>query len=151
VRVGKASLYAVLAVAAAVAYGAGVGPYWVIDLVVFAVVAAAVGFFCFARKSDTESIFRILLMGTIIGKRYAEVDQGAHPPDQVERVARSRIAHYATVYRTKSERLTAWLRRQSDSPFERALFSEPGWQTLSEERLEEISKMAQDAADKNAH
>ena len=150
-RVGRAFLYTVLAVAAAVAYGVGVGPYWVIDLAVFAVVAGAVGFFSFARRAKTESMYWMLRMGTKLGRQYAEeADHRARTLDQIEHVTRSRIAHYITVSRTKSTRLTAWLRRESDSPFERTLFSEPKWRTLSGEKLEEVSRKALDAPAKSA-
>lgn len=150
-RFGRPHLYATLAVAAAVAYGIGVGPYWLTDMVVFAVVAGVVAFLCFAMRAKTESIYTMLRMGTTVGRQYArEPDQREHVHDPLERVPRSRIAHYVTVSRTKSKGLTAWLGRESESPFERALLSNPRWRTLSGESLEEISKEIPDVSTKSA-
>jgi len=141
VRVARAYVYAVLAVAVAVAYGVWVGPYWVTDTVVLAVMASAVAFLCFGRGVEAESIFAVLRMGTKVGNQYApEPSKRQRVPDQRERVSRSRIAHYVTLSRIKSTALDSWLRQESDSPFERALLSEPGWRRLSGENLMEITR-----------
>jgi hypothetical protein len=157
VRVGRAHLYAVLAIAAVVAYAVGVGSYWLADMVVFAAVASAVAWFCFARgvkKGDIDQVFQILGPGAprlgyrsgLEVNRSVERDGAVTEPDQRESVPRSRIAHYVIVSRIKSATFTAWLRRESDSPFERALLCEPGWRTLSGEGLEEVIRKAPDAS-----
>ncbi|MGD0319160.1 MAG: hypothetical protein ABSB56_05655 [Nitrososphaerales archaeon] len=129
-------VYAALAVAVAVTYGVWVGPYWVTDEQVFLVVACVVAFICFTRGPKTE---------VSLHKWGMRVGTGSELEHR-EPAPRSRIAHYAFFSRTKSTASIAWLRRESDSPFERALFSEPGWRTLSGESLEEISKKVTDAA-----
>lgn len=158
--VGRTHIYTVLAVAVAVAYGVGVGEYWVTDMMVFAVVASAVAWFCFARGAKTKDIEAGYRALGVSGKQiyrpaephsaYGHAWGVVTEPDQREQVSRSRIAHYVVVSRIKSTTLTAWLRRESDSPFERALFSEPEWRTLSGESLEEISRKALDAPAKSA-
>lgn len=135
-RVGRAHSYAVLAIAVAVIYGVWVGPYWVTDEEVFLVLACAVAFICFTRGPKTEVTFHKWGMRLGTG---TELERREPAP-------RSRIAHYALFSRTKSTASTAWLRRESDSPFERALLSEPGWRTLSGESLEEISRKVTEAA-----
>ena len=148
-KVGRARLYAVLVIAMAVAYGVGVGPYWLADAVVFAIVAGAVASFCFGER-NVESLFAFLGFGLSRTYRQQGAKRTVIEPDQREHVPRSRIAHYVIVSRIRSTTLTAWLRRGSDSPFERALFSEPGWRRLSGESLEEITRKAPDAPVKSA-
>lgn len=148
-RVGRRILYAALTVAAAVAYGIGVGPYWLTDLVAFALVACAVGFFCHARGRRTtgvETAYETLRTQSQVGKLAGRpVKRDLAPEsDQRERVPRSRIAHYVIVSRIKSAASTAWLRRESDSPFERALLSESEWRKLSGESLEEVVRKVPD-------
>ncbi len=124
-RVSRARLYAALAVAMAVAYGVGVGPYWVADAVVFTTVVGVVAWFSFRRGPKTT--------GT--------------EPDEREQVPRSRITHYVIVSWMKS---TAVIAKESNIPFERALLNEPGWRTLSGESLEEISRKAPDPSAERA-
>jgi hypothetical protein len=153
VRVGRTFLYATLAVAVAVAYGVGVGPYWLTDMVVLSVVASVVAYFCFARGAKAKSIEHGYRAQGGVGKpvdRHVRIDDTVAEPDKREHVFRSRIAHYVIVSRIKSTASAAWLRRESDSPFERALLSESGWWKLSEESLEEITKKAFDASAKSA-
>ena len=140
-KVGRARLYAVLAIALAVAYGVVVGPYWLADAVAFVVVGGLVASFCFAERS-VESLYAFLGFGLSRTYRLHGPKRKVIVPDQREHIPRSRIAHYVTVSRIRSATLTAWLRRESDSPFERVLFSEPGWQRLSGESLEEITRKA---------
>jgi len=149
VKAGRAYLYAALAVAVAATYGIGVGPYWVTDMLVFAVAAGVVAWLCFSREAkekDIEAGFRLKGGSTGGGKIYrsAELRSVVSEPDQIERVPRSRIAHYVIISRSRSTKLADWLRRESDSPFERALLSEPGWRTLSGEGLGEITRKALD-------
>jgi hypothetical protein len=153
VRFSKIYLYAVLAVAGAVAYGVGEGQYWVTDLEVFAVVVGAVAYLCFARggrTKDTEPYYRALGVGAKDVYRPAELRSVVTEPDQREHLPRSRMAHYVIVSRTKSRTLTDWLRLESDSSFERTLFGEPGWRTLSGEDLEEIARKASNASTEGA-
>lgn len=155
-RVGKGPLYAVFAVAFAVAYGFGAGPYWLTDMVVFAVMAIAVAYFCFVKGAKTtgvEQAYQTLGNQTQVGKlagRPVKRDAVVAELGQREHAPRSRIAHYVTVSRIKSRASTAWLRRESDSPFERALLGESGWQRLSEEGLEEIVRRVPDASANSA-
>lgn len=151
-RVGRVHVYAVLAVAVALAYGVGVGPYWLADMVVLAVVAVAVACFCLSRGAKTTDVERSYRALPGVGKlvdRPVQSDGILLTPEQREHVPRSRIAHYVTVSRIKSTASTAWLRRESDSPFERVLLGEPGWRTLSGEGLEEITKKAPYASAKS--
>ena len=155
-RVGRAHLYAALVTAAVVAYAVGVGSYWLADMVVLAAVAIAVAWFCLARGAKTEGIeqaYQILGPGMprlgyrsgLEVNRLVEGNGAVTEPEQRERVPRSRIAHYVIVSRIRSKTFTAWLRQESDSPFERALLREPGWRTLSGEGLKEISRKTPDA------
>jgi hypothetical protein len=149
VRFSRAFLYSTLAVVAAVAYGIGVGRYWLADMVVLTVVASAVAYLCFARRTKTTSIehdYRTLGGVGRPADRPLKVDDADMEPGKREHVSRSRIAHYVTVSRIKSTALAAWLRRESDSPFERALLNESGWRKLSGESLEEITRKAFDAS-----
>jgi hypothetical protein len=152
VKVNRAYLYAMLAVAVTIAYGVGVGPYWVADMLVFAVTAGVVAWFCFFRRAETKNIEAGYgLLTRVDGRqvhRRVEPRSQVTERDQREHVSRSRIAHYVIVSRIKSTTFAAWLRRESDSPFERALLGEPKWRTLSEESLEEITKKAPDASAK---
>jgi hypothetical protein len=163
VRFSRAYLYAVLAVAAAVAYGVGEGQYWVTDLEVFVGVVSVVTYLCFARRAKTESMHKVLRIvyqprgpqgsrePTKSGNQEAmEPDPRERLPEETEHIPRSRMAHYAIVSRTKSRTLTDWLHLESDSPFERVLFGEPGWRKLSGDDLEEISRKASTASAKNA-
>jgi hypothetical protein len=137
----------VLAVAVAVAYGVEVGPYWVTDMLVFAVLAGAVAYFCFVRGAKTTS----LASRNRLSRLESSLDwRQVTEPDQRDHVSRSRIAHYVIVSRIKSTAFTAWLRRVSDSPFERALLGEPRWRTFSGESLEEITRKTPDASAKSA-
>jgi hypothetical protein len=139
-----------LAVAMVVAYGFGVGPYWLTDMIVFAVAAIAVASFCFvtlARKKNIEQAYRALgAPGKQVGRHLPVVTE----PELRERMPRSRIAHYVIISRIKSAAFIAWLLRESDSPFERALLIEPGWRTLSGESLEEVTRKAPDTPAKSA-
>ena len=146
-RVRRNYLYAALAVAAAVAYGVGDGAYWVTDSVVLAVVAVAVAILCFAERS-VDRLFEILNFGLGVGRvnRVQGAKTAAANPTQRERMPRSRIAHYVTVSRFKS---TAAIAKQSDTPFERALLSQPEWWTLSGASLEEITRKATDTSAKS--
>ncbi|MGP8124391.1 MAG: hypothetical protein ACLQEQ_00765 [Nitrososphaerales archaeon] len=144
----RAYVYAALGVAAAVAYGVGVGPYWEADAFVFAVTASVVAFFSFTERGMDQLLsLMTFLMGRASRLRGAKtaVIEG----DRRERmpVPRSRIAHYVTVSRIKS---TTSIARESDSPFERALLIQPGWRRLSASGLEEVTKMVPDASAKSA-
>jgi len=152
VRVDRSRLYAVLAVTMAVAYGLGVGSYWGADVVVFTLMASLAAWFCFkvGKKEGIEQGDRTPGAG---GKQVGRPVEGTgvvSEPDQSEHMPRSRIVHYVAVSRTKSKALTAWLCRESDIPFERALLSEPRWQTLSGESLEEITRKIPDASTKSS-
>lgn len=161
-KVSRALLYGALAVTAVVAYAAGMGPYWLADMVVLALVAIAVAWFCFSGGAKTKrpnQAYRTLgiggagTSGNLIGTGGRRTDKGVPvvvDPGQRERAPRSRVAHYAIVSRARSKTLTAWLRKESDSPFERVLFDEPGWRRLSGDRLEEITRRARDAPAKGA-
>lgn len=148
-RFSRTFLYATLAVTAAVAYGVGVGSYWLADMVVFTVVASTVAYLCFARGAKAKSIehgYRALGGVGKLADRPLKVDDADTEPGRREHVSRSRIAHYVIVSRIKSTALAAWLRRESDSPFERALLNESGWRKLSGENLEETIRKAFDAS-----
>lgn len=155
-KAGRGLLYSVLAVVAAVAYGVEVGSYWLTDMVVFAAVAAAVAYFCFARRAKTmkvEQAYQTLGSQTQVGKlagRPVKRDVIVTEFDRREHVPRSRIAHYVAISRIKSTASAAWLRRESDSPFERALLGESGWRRLSGESLEEVVRKTPDALAESA-
>lgn len=140
-KVGRARLYALLAIAVAVTYGVGVGRYWLTDAAVLVVLGGAVASFCLAGI-NMESLYAFLGFGLSRMYRRQGATRRVVEPDKREHIPRSRIEHYVSVSRIRSATLTAWLRRESDSPFERALFSEPGWQRLSGESLEEITRKA---------
>jgi hypothetical protein len=113
---------------------------------VFAALAGVVAFLCYAGRTKIDSILEILRITTPIGRQYVgKPDQRGQAPERIERVPRSRIARYVAISRAKSTKLTDWLRRESNSPFERALFSDPAWRTLSKESLEDVSRRATEA------
>jgi hypothetical protein len=135
-------LYAVLAVAAAVVYGVAEGAYWVTDVVVLAVVAVAVGILCLAKRR-VDPVVEILTFGVSAHYGARGAKTAAAELNQRERIPRSRIAHYVALSRIKS---TAAIAKQFDTPFERALLSQPEWRTLSGGGLEEITRKATDAS-----
>ena len=145
-RVRRTYLYAALAVVAAVAYGVGDGAYWVTDAVVLAVVAVAVAILCFAER-NVDRLFDVLNFGLARANTLRGAKTAVAEPTQRERMPRSRIAHYVAVSRLKS---TAAIAKQSDTPFERALLSQPEWRTLSGGNLEEITKRGTDTSAKSA-
>jgi hypothetical protein len=134
--VGRARLLAALTVGVAVLYGVEVGSYWLTDAVVFAVVAVAVAFLCFAERG-VDSLLDVLGFGLARASRGRVAKTRGTEGDQTEHLPRSRIAHYVIVSRIKS---TSDIAKRSDTPFERALLSEPGWRTLSGRSLDEIAK-----------
>lgn len=113
--ISKTLPYALLAILAALAYGIRVGPYWVTNADLLAVIAGVVAWFSFRR-------------GHRAGLSEAEASV---------QVPRSRITHYVNVSRIKSPAYTA---KESNSPFERALLSEPGWRKFPAEKLAEITQ-----------
>jgi hypothetical protein len=146
VRRRRVYLYGALAVAAALGYGIWVGPDWMTDAVVLAVAAIAVTR-ASSIEGDADSLLRILTFGLTKGYRPRGAGTEATEHGQKERMLRSRIVHYVTLSRIKS---TASIARESDSPFERALLSEPRWKALSREGLLEIIRKAPDASAKSA-
>ena len=110
-------IYAGSLVAAAVAYSIWGGRLWMTDAGVLAAVAAGVVYF-----------------GLVRGPRTAITE-----PEPREQMPRSRIAHYVLVCRIKKTKLS---HDRSDSPFEDALFSDPGWRGLSEDALRDVASRA---------
>jgi hypothetical protein len=141
-RVGRAYLSVALAVAVAVAYGVWVGPYWEADAAVLAVLAFGVAFLCFAERS-VDRLFDVLTFGLTRANKLRATRTRVAEPTHREHIPRSRIAHYVTVSRIKS---TAFIARESDSSFERALLSRREWRTLSGGGLEEITRKVTDAS-----
>ena len=148
-RARRAYLYTALAVATVVAYGVGVGQYWVADAAVLAVAASAVAFLSFTERG-VDQLFDFLAFGPFGGR----LAKGNRPGTSLwvsqlrrELMPRSRIAHYVTVSRIQ---FTASIAKVSDSQFERALLSQPEWRTLSGESLKEITRKAPDASVKSA-
>jgi len=116
--VSKSTLYAAISVATALIYGLEVGPYWVTDAIFFAMLALAVAYFSFKRKVEWP------------------MNNEAQSFEKREYRPRSRIAHYVSISRAK---FGSYAPHESLTGFERSLLSEPGWQKVSGERLEEIS------------
>lgn len=153
-RLRRAYLYAALAVVAVVAYVVWIGAYWLADAVVLAAAAGAVVFFPRTERGVDQLLD--FLTG-VLGFRGSpmrvppEANRRGTSPwvSQLRRelMPRSRIAHYVTVSRI---RYTDSLARVSESQFERALLSQPGWRKLSGESLEEIARKASDASVKTA-
>jgi len=139
-----------LAVAAVVAYGVVVGSYWVADAVVLAVAAGAVVFFSVSSaRADQLLDFLTGVLGFQGSPMRVSLETN-RPGTSLwvsqlrrELMPRSRIAHYVTVSRI---RFTAPIAMISESQFERALLSQPGWRKLSAESLEEITRRASDAS-----
>ena len=130
-KVTKSTLYVLFAIGGAVYYGLVVGPYWVDDAIVFAALASLVIWSFFSLKVNFRSKVQITVT----------------EPRQREYIPRSRIAHYVSVSRIH---FLGYLARESESPFERALLSEPEWQKLSGERLQEVSRKVIDASGNSA-
>ena len=145
-RASRSYLYAAIAVALAVAYGVWVGSYWVTDADVFALLAGVVAYFSLAEQGMRQlaAVSEFFFARTY---RQQGTNAAVTEPHERERLPRSRIAHYVNISRIRS---TIFAARDSDSPFERALLSEPDWRTLSGESLEEISRKVPDASAKNA-
>ena len=147
-RARRSITYAALTIAVAVAYGVWIGANWLVDAVVFTFAASAVAYLSLTER-DVNQLLNILRFGLGVGRVRTSRPSASLglPQYQRELLPRSRIAHYVTVSQIRS---TASIARESDSPFERELLSQPGWRELSAADLEEVVMMAPEASAKGA-
>jgi len=128
-------LYSALAIVFAVAFGLGVGPYWVDDAIVLALLALGVLSFCLRETEGMKSLVSLWSPASA-GNQPRDGNQarftGIH---YAEYVPRSKIARFVTLSRIAHRSPSAW---DSHDPFERELLSHSGWQELSADELNAI-------------
>ena len=129
-----------VALAASIAYGVAVGPYWAYDAVAFAALSLVLVLY-FAPRFDPFTALGGLMARrmTILTGRAPPLHARALAYEGEGRAPNSRILHFVRMANMKDAKFAL---RQSDGPFEQSLLSRPGWQNLTEEELAEVATHA---------
>jgi hypothetical protein len=136
-----AYLYSALAVAFAVAFGLGIGPYWVDDAVALAMMAFVVVLVCLRVGQHIVTPTSLPApMSTSSQMPFKATNQAsASEQGHREYVPRSKIAHFVLLSRIRFKSSTAL---DSYNAYERKLLSRPDWQGLSVDELRELAQQS---------
>ena len=130
-------LYSALAVIFAVAFGLGVGDYWVDDSIALAIMILAVIVLCLSTGKEMKSL-TTWWAPTPKEDKLAKASQAV--PTEVDfrkYVPRSRIAHFVLLSRIRFNPAMTW---GAYNDFERRLLSRKGWQGLSADELAALAE-----------
>ncbi|HME18276.1 MAG TPA: hypothetical protein VKF15_00880 [Nitrososphaerales archaeon] len=127
-------VYAALAIAFAVAFGLGVGPYWVDDAVALAFMALLV-IIVYLSQGEGTNAFAAWWAPASKESQLRPTGRIPAPNLDYKYIPRSRIAHFVLLSRISPKSPTGW---DSYNTFEQNLLNRQGWQKLSADELRAI-------------
>lgn len=133
-------LYAALAVVFAVAFGLGVGAFWVDDAIALAMMIFVVIMICLSAGPGMKRLTSWWAPTPKEGQP-GQASRAASPEaDYRKYIPRSKIAHFVLLSRIRFTSATTW---DSYNTFERKLLSRKGWQGLSADELKALTETQQ--------